>query len=121
MISGEFNSKGELIFEIGLIAADGDVITVKALLDTGFSGWLAIDNQDADSLGWIFTNQQEEMETARGDAWFNLYAGTVLFDGEELIIAVLGGEQLPNILLGVRWLERKRLVVDFPAGVLTLG
>lgn len=40
MISGEFNNKGELIFEIGLIAADGDVITAKALLDTGFTGLL---------------------------------------------------------------------------------
>jgi hypothetical protein len=28
MILGEFNSKGKLIFEIGLIAADGDVIPV---------------------------------------------------------------------------------------------
>ncbi|WP_322112015.1 hypothetical protein [Aerosakkonema funiforme] len=61
------------------------------------------------------------METARGDAWFNLYAGTVIFDGEELIIPVLGGEQLPNILLGVHWLEKKRLMADFPAGLLTLG
>jgi predicted aspartyl protease len=53
MISGEFNQKGELIFEIGLIAADGDVIPVKSLLDTGFTGWLAINTQDADSLEWI--------------------------------------------------------------------
>jgi len=41
MISGEFNSKGELIFEIGLIAAHGDVIPVTVLLDTGFTGLLA--------------------------------------------------------------------------------
>jgi len=50
MIFGEFNSKGELIFEISLIATDGDIIPVNALLDTGFTGWLAIDNQDAESL-----------------------------------------------------------------------
>ncbi|MEH2247004.1 hypothetical protein [Nostoc sp.] len=53
MIFGEFNSQGELIFEIGLVTSDGDVIPVNALLDTGFTGWLAIDNQDALSLGWI--------------------------------------------------------------------
>ncbi len=29
MISGEFNSRGELIFEIALIAADKDVIPVN--------------------------------------------------------------------------------------------
>ncbi len=58
MIFGEFNSKGELIFEIGLIAADGDIIPVQTLLDTGFPGTLAIDNQDALSLGW-FTGKSE--------------------------------------------------------------
>ncbi|MFB2894374.1 aspartyl protease [Aerosakkonemataceae cyanobacterium BLCC-F50] len=121
MITGEFNSKGELIFEIGLIAADGEIIEVKALLDTGFTGWLAIDNQDAESLGWILGSQQRNMETARGEARFNLYQGNVLFDREEFAILVLGGDELPDILLGVYWLQTKRLVADFPAGVLTLG
>lgn len=121
MISGEFNNKGELIFEIGLIAADGDVITVKALLDKGFTGWLAIDNQDAESLGWFLQIQQRNMETARGEALFNLYQGNVLLDGDELAVSVLGGDELPDILLGVYWLQIKRLVSDFSEGVLTLG
>ena len=121
MISGEFNNKGELIFEIGLIAADGDIIPVKALLDTGFTGLLAIDNQDAESLGWFLDSEERRMETARGECRFNLYQGTVLFDGEEFQIPVLGGDELPDILLGVYWLQIKRLVSDFPAGVLTLG
>jgi predicted aspartyl protease len=121
MISGEFNSKGEIIFEIGLIAADGDVIPVKALLDTGFTGWLAIDNQDAESLGWFLERRRRDMLTALGEAEFNLYEGTVLIDGGEFAISVLGGNELPDILLGVYWLQMKRLVVDFAAGILTLG
>ena len=121
MISGEFNERGELIFEINLIGADGDILPVQALLDTGFTGWLAIDNQDADSLGWILESQKEEMQTARGRSQFNLYQGTVLLDAEEFTIPVLGGDELKDILWGVRWLQTKRLVVDFFAGVLTLG
>jgi len=122
MISGEFNSQGELVFEINLITADKDVIPVNALLDTGFTGWLAIDNQDALSLGWTLKiNEQRDMQTAQGEARFNLYEGTVLLDGEEFIIEVLGGDELQDILLGIRWLQTKRLVADFPAGVLTLG
>ena len=121
MISGEFSDRGELIFEIGLIAADGDVIPVKALLDTGFTGWLAIDNQDAESLGWRLESEPQDMQTARGEARFNLYEGTVLLDGQEFTIEVLGGDELENILLGVPWLQTRRLVADFPAGVLTLG
>lgn len=121
MISGDFNSKGELIFEIALIAADGDVIPVKALLDTGFTGWLAIDNQDAESLGWLLESEPQDMQTARGEARFNLYEGTVLLDGQDYTVEVLGGDELEDILFGVPWLQTRRLVADFPAGVLTLG
>ena len=38
MIAGEFNSKGELVFEIRLISADGEAIPVNVLLDTRFTG-----------------------------------------------------------------------------------
>jgi predicted aspartyl protease len=109
MIAGEFNSKGELVFEIGLISADGEVIPVNVLLDTGFTGWLAIDSNPS------------RMQIAQGEAEFNLYEGTVLLDGQEFTIPVLGGDELEDILLGVRWLQTKRLVADFPARVLTLG
>ncbi len=121
MISGEFSSKGELVFEINLIAADGDAIPVKALLDTGFTGWLAMNNQDAESLGWLVDSNPSRMQTARGEEEFILYQGTVFLDEQEYIIPVLGGDELEDILLGVRWLQTKRLVADFPAGVLTLG
>jgi predicted aspartyl protease len=121
MILGEFNSRGELIFEIGLVTADGEIIPVQALLDTGFTGWLAIDDQDAITLGWLQENQKEDMQTAYGEAQFNLYQGTVFLDEEELIIPVLGGNELQDILLGVRWLQSKRIVADFTAMVLTLG
>jgi predicted aspartyl protease len=92
-----------------------------ALLDTGFTGWLAIDSQDADSLGWVCDNEPQDMQTAQGEARFNLYEGTVVIEGEEFTVEVLGGNELVNVLLGVLWLRTKRLVVDFLGGMLTLG
>lgn len=121
MIKGEFNERGELFFEIGLMSADGEIIPVMAMLDTGFTGWLAMDSQDADSLGWVPDNEPQEMQTAQGEAQFNLYEGKVIIENEEFTVEVLGGNELANILLGVLWLQSKRLVVDFPKGVLTLG
>ena len=61
------------------------------------------------------------MQTARGEARFNLYEGKVAIEGEKFTVDVLGGNELVNVLLGVLWLQSKRLVVDFPMGVLTLG
>ena len=61
------------------------------------------------------------MRTAQGEAQFNLYQGAILLDEEEFMISALGGDELQDILLGVRWLQTKRLVADFTAGVLTFG
>lgn len=93
MIQGEFNSQGELFFEIGLMSAYGEIFTVMALLDTGFTGWLAIDNQDADTLGWVRNNEPQDMQTAQGEARFSLYEGTVVIEREEFTLEVLGGNE----------------------------
>lgn len=120
MIQGSFSNQNELFFEIDLIAADSSVITVNALLDTGFTDWLAINTQDAESLGWSFV-EKREMRTARGQARFNLYQGNVYFDNQELSVPVLGGRHITEVLLGLAWLETRRLVVDMKAGLLMLG
>jgi predicted aspartyl protease len=53
MISGRFGEYGELFFEIELIASNGEILPVEVLLDTGFTtGYLAINFQDIDALGW---------------------------------------------------------------------
>jgi clan AA aspartic protease len=120
MIQGYFGEKGELLFEIDLIAGDGSGVTVNALLDTGFTEWLAMDIQDIESLGWTFIREQD-MQTARGEIKFNLYAGSVVFNGQEVTIPVLGGEEITEVLIGLQWLENRRLVVDRKADLLTLG
>ncbi len=44
MIAGRFGDEDELFFEVELIADNGLELPVDVLLDTGFSGWLAMDN-----------------------------------------------------------------------------
>ncbi|WP_313931657.1 hypothetical protein [Nostoc punctiforme] len=77
MIEGKFSNQGELIFEIDLVASDGLVITVDALFDTGFTDWLAINTQDALSLGWELVESEEKRMTAQGEFQFYIYTGTV--------------------------------------------
>ena len=122
MIAGEFDSEGKLLFEIGLVAANGEIILANALLDTGFTDWLVMNNQDLESLGWFpAVDGKRLMQTAQGETQFNLYAGTVELDGQQFNIPVLAGETISEVLLGLPWLRTRRLVVDFPVGVLTLG
>ncbi len=70
-MEGYFDEKGQLFFEIDLITSDGELIPVPALLDTGFTGWIAMNIQDIKSLGWSIVNR-DEMLTARGWTTFNI-------------------------------------------------
>ncbi len=122
MISGTFGEIGELFFEIDLIASNGESFQVDALLDTGFTtGWLVINDQDLEELGWCAIEFGRMMKTARGDVPFVLYEGKVLLDGIEYTIPVHAGPEIPEPLLGLQWLSRMRLVVDATEEILTLG
>ena len=119
MIQGTFADEDELFFEIELIADNGLELPVDALLDTGFSGWLAINDQDLDGLDWTYV-KQEKMRTAKGEFNFDLYAGKMRIEGQEFDIPVHVGAGVPEVLIGRQWLKNRRLVVDISAGVLTL-
>ena len=120
MISGRFGDEDELIFEIELIAFDGLELPIDAVLDTGFSDWLAIDKQDLEGFDWEYLGEQS-MLMARGVSNFDIYAGKVRIDGEIFDIPVYAGDGVPEVLLGRQWLKTWRLVVDMSEGVLTLG
>lgn len=121
MISGRFGENGELFFEIELIASNGDVFPVEVLLDTGFTtGFIAMNSQDLDALDWSVIAPQIEMQTARGEGFFDIYEAWVIIDGQDLIVPVHVAEEIPEILIGSQWLDRMQLVVNKPSGILTL-
>jgi len=51
---------------------------------------------------------------------FNHYAGTVFFDNQEMTIPVIGGDEFTHVLMGLRWLNHRRLIVDRKMDLLTL-
>lgn len=110
MIPGKFGNEDELLFEIELIDNDGSELSVDALLDTGFSWWLAINNQDLEALNWMYVEQQV-MQTAQGDAEFDIYLEKVRVEGRHFDIPVHVGEGVSEVLLGCQWLKTRRLVV----------
>ncbi|WP_204103166.1 MULTISPECIES: hypothetical protein [Spirulina sp. CCY15215] len=122
MISGRFGELGELFFEVEIVAADGENFPLEVLLDTGFtSGFLTIDIQDADSLGWSILKRNLTMRTVKKNEYFDLYEGRVILDRQEYIIPVVAGEGVQETLLGLQWLKILPLAVNFSTGLLTLG
>lgn len=92
------------------------------LLDTGFTtGYLALDTQDVQSLGWSRIEGERAMRMAQGEEFFDVYEGRVVLDEREYIIPVIAGTGILEPLLGLQWLKMLPLAVNFSAGVLTLG
>ncbi|MEC4815627.1 MAG: hypothetical protein SAK29_20470 [Scytonema sp. PMC 1069.18] len=52
MIEGRFGENGQIYFEIDLIGKDGISFPAEAMLDTGFTEFLAMNKQDVQSLDW---------------------------------------------------------------------
>ena len=62
-----------------------------------------------------------DCQGAQGEITFERYLGKVILDNQEYEIPVYAGDELTEILLGSEWLEFLPLVVNFQAGILTLG
>ncbi len=120
MIEGRFGDKEELFFEIELITGEGLSIAVEAMLDTGFTEFLAINKQDLDGLNWSYLDR-EELRTAQGEAAFDIYLGKIILNEVELTIPVFAGDEIQEILLGSEWLKIFDLVTKYKEGVLRLS
>lgn len=120
MIQGTFGERGQLFFEIELISVNRFNLPVDAMLDTGFTGFLAINKQDLDALNWQFIREQELL-TAQGESLFEIYSGKILLDEQEYEIPVFAGDEITEVLLGSEWLKILPLVVNYQVGILTLG
>jgi len=119
MILGRFGENGQIYLEIDLISNDELSLPVEAMLDTGFTEFLAINKQDVESLGWSFLSQ-DKLRTAQGEATFDIYLGKVVIDGQEFEIPVFVGEEIQEILLGSQWLKLFMLVANYQEGRVTL-
>jgi len=50
MIEGRFGENGQIYFDIDLVSPNGLVLPVEAMLDTGFTEFCVMNDQDARSL-----------------------------------------------------------------------
>ncbi|MEH2317787.1 aspartyl protease [Nostoc sp.] len=120
MIQGKFGGNGQLFFEIELITYDGLNLPVDTMLDTGFTGFMAINKQDLESLDWAYIGK-ETLRTAQGETSFKIYSGKLRLNEQEYEIPVYAGDEITEVLLGSEWLKILPLVVNYQANILTLG
>lgn len=61
------------------------------------------------------------MRTAQGETLFKIYLGKLILNEQEYEIPVYAGDEITEFLLGSEWLKILPLVVNYQAGILTLG
>jgi predicted aspartyl protease len=69
MIEGRFTDDKELLFDIELVAINGEKFPIEALLDTGFTdGWLAINTPRFGSFGMATINFTGSSSDSTGES-----------------------------------------------------
>lgn len=119
MIQGRFGEKGQIYFDINLIDRDGLSLSVEAMLDTGFTEFVAMNKQDVESLDWLFL-RQNSLITAQGEALFDIYLGKVAIAQREFEIPIFAGDEIRDILLGSQWLKIFTLIANYQENRVTL-
>lgn len=112
MIQGRFGEKGQIYFDVNLINGDGLSLSVEAMLDTGFTEFIAMNKQDVESLDWLYL-RQNKLRTAQGEAFFDIYLGKIAIASQEFEVPVFAGDEIREILLGSQWLKIFTLIANY--------
>lgn len=111
MIVGQVDSRLNLFIPVVVRGFNGQELALNALLDTGFSDFLSLTDDQIQTLG-LLPSGVAESELADGSIVpVTLYTAVVVWEGIERLIEVVGGDSDP--LLGVKLLEGYLMTVEF--------
>jgi clan AA aspartic protease len=113
MILGSVNARLEILIRISILNAAAQEQEVEAILDTGFTGSLPLPPTLITNLGLPWRSRANAVLANGTVEQFDIYAGTVLWDGMPRQILVQAIDTAP--LLGMALLEgydlRARVIV----------
>lgn len=112
MISGYISDGLEPIVEIGLRSGD-ELVRIPAIIDTGFSGYLALSVRYVDDLEMNF-KYVERYELADGTIIVkDVFHAHIVFGNEERdVYTIVTTSQ--DTLIGASLLRRHNIAIDYP-------
>ena len=115
MMRGYVNRDLEPVVAIEIEDREGDFQSLEAVLDTGFTGDLALPYRTIECLDLTYRGQADDWTLATGDeATMDEYDGVVSWHGQSRRVTVLetGGEPL----LGTSLLSGSKIFIDMRTG-----
>lgn len=118
MISGYVSDSLVPMVEIGLRSGDS-LIRIPAILDTGFSGYLAVSERYIDELDMSF-KYVERYELANGMIIVkDVFHANIVFGNEERDVYTIVTAST-DTLIGAGLLRRHHIVIDYPQRIVQI-
>jgi clan AA aspartic protease len=110
MILGSVNANREAIIQIAVLGDRKQVKSVKPVIDTGYTGDLMLPRAIVNELGLTLRGIQDAILGDGSLKMFEMYAGSVIWDGQVRRVEVNASET--ESLVGMGLLEEYKLEIE---------
>ena len=114
MMSGYINTNREAILQIAILGDNKKLKSIKAVIDTGFTGDLTLPQSTIDDLGFILRGFQKVTLGDGSTQYFDMYVGSVIWDGQVRQVEIHVAET--DSLIGMGLLEEYKLEINVRPG-----
>lgn len=119
MILGSVNAIREAIIEIAVLSDDRQIKSVRAVVDTGYTGDLMLPRAIVNELELTIRGIQDAILGDGSFKVFEMYAGSVIWDGQVRRVEVNASET--EALVGMGLLEDYKLEIEGrPGGIVRI-
>jgi clan AA aspartic protease len=119
MMMGNVNSRREAIIQFVVIGENQQRQGIKAVIDTGYTGFLTLPSTIIKTLGLTWFMQEEGILGDGSMCMFNVFEASVIWDGQVKSIEINESETDP--LVGMGLLEGYELNIQgFAGGLVTI-
>ena len=119
MMMGSDNSRREAIIQFVVLGENHQRQAIKAVIDTGYTGFLTLPSAIITTLGLTWYMQEEGILGDGSLCMFNVFETTVIWDGQIKSIEINESETDP--LVGMGLLEGYELNIQgFAGGLVTI-
>ena len=119
MMMGSVNSRREAIIQFVVLGENHQMQAIKAVIDTGYSGFLTLPSAIITTLGLTWYMQEEGILGDGSLCMFNVFEATVIWDGQIKSIEINESETDP--LVGMGLLDGYELNIQgFAGGLVTI-
>jgi clan AA aspartic protease len=119
MMIGNVNSRREAIIQLAVLGENNQRQGIKAVIDTGYTGFLTLPSALIDKLGLTWFMQEEGTLGDGSLCMFNVFEASIIWDGQVRSIEINESEAAP--LVGMGLLEGYELNIQgLPGGAVTI-